>query len=344
MSSFASTRPSRSVSLWLLGSIFLVIAMILLGGATRLTNSGLSITEWKPITGALPPLSPEAWTQEFEKYKQIPEFRAENPGMDLAGFKSIYFMEWSHRLLGRVLGLFYFIPMVVFMLRGKFGRGKNLKFFGIFLMIGVNGGVGWWMVKSGLTHRIDVSQYRLATHLSVALLVLGMLVWTRQDYRNAWPAPLIDVRYKARTGWLLFLVFLQIIAGAFVAGTNAGFVHNTWPLMDGGLLPKDYLVTNPWWLNIFESRAAIQFNHRMLGYFVFFLAVWVWASVKKRRDTYLSHSCAWLMVALLLQIILGITALLNVSALPFALTHQAGAIFVFICAVLTARSARTRTY
>ena len=344
MSSFASAKQSRSVSLWLLGSILLVIAIILVGGATRLTNSGLSITEWRPITGALPPMSPEAWAQEFSKYKQIPEFLAENPGMDMAGFKFIYFMEWSHRQLARFLGLFYALPMFFFMRTGRIGRGTKLRFISVFLLIGVQAGIGWWMVASGLTHRVDVSQYRLATHLSVALIILAMLVWIYQDQRNSWPAPLIDVRYKTRTGILLFLVFLQIIAGAFVAGTHAGLVNNTWPLMDGGLLPNDYWALSPWWLNIFENRPAIQFNHRMLGYAVFIMAVWVWMSVKKHRDTYLSPICAWLMVALLLQIILGVTALLKVSALPFALAHQAGAIFVFICAVLAARSARTRTY
>jgi len=344
MSSFASANQSRSISLWLLGTILLVISIILVGGATRLTNSGLSITEWRPITGALPPMSNEAWAQEFTKYKQIPEFLAENPSMDMEGFKFIYFMEWSHRQLARFIGLFYAIPMFIFMLRGKFGKGKNLRFFIIFLMIGLNAGVGWWMVKSGLTHRLDVSQYRLATHLSVALIVLALLVWTLRDYNNSWPAPLNDVRYKTRTGALLFFVFLQIIAGAFVAGTNAGLENNTWPLMDGGFLPEDYLEMAPWWLSIFEHRPTIQFNHRMLGYVVFIMAVWVWISVKKRRDTYLSPICAWLMIALLLQIILGVTALLKVSAMPFALAHQAGAIFVFICAVLAARSARLRTY
>ncbi|PHR93317.1 MAG: heme A synthase [Robiginitomaculum sp.] len=343
--SFASARKSRSVSFWLGFMTFLVVIMILVGGATRLTNAGLSITEWRPVSGAMPPLSDTAWASEFDKYKLIPEFNAENPDMELAGFKFIYFMEWSHRQLGRFIGMAYLLPFLLFLGLGKLERGKRLRFLSILLLIGLQGAIGWWMVASGLVNgRIDVSQYRLATHLGMAFVILAFLFWTWIDQRQAWPASHIDPRFKNRTIILFLLVFLQIIAGAFVAGTHAGQSYNTWPLMDGGLVPGGYFAMHPWWINIFENVASIQFNHRMLGYGTFIMGLWVWGSAKHYRETHVIQASSWLLAALFFQIILGVVALLKIVELPYALAHQFGAIIVFLCAVSVMRSARARTY
>lgn len=324
--------------------ILLVGIMILVGGATRLTNAGLSITEWRPVSGAMPPMNDAAWLSEFEKYKQIPEFNAENPDMEISGFKFIYFMEWSHRQLGRFIGVMYLLPFLIFLGLGKIERGKGLRFFSILLLIGIQGAIGWWMVSSGLKDRVDVSQYRLATHLGMAFVILALLFWTWRDHSEGWPIKDVAPKLKTRTTLLFLLVFLQIIAGAFVAGTHAGLSYNTWPLMDGGLVPSGYFAMNPWWANMFENVASIQFNHRMLGYAVLIMGLWAWGSAKRQRETNVIRPASWLMGAILVQVVLGIVTLLKSVDLPFALAHQAGSIFVFLFAIWTLRNARTRSY
>ena len=345
MAGFASGRRTRSVSAWLGIMVLLVITMILVGGATRLTNAGLSITEWRPVSGALPPMSDVDWLSEFDKYKQIPEFNAENPDMQLSGFKFIYFMEWSHRQLGRFIGIFYLIPLLLFWGMGKIERGKKGRFVAILLLIGLQGAIGWWMVASGLKEgRVDVSQYRLAIHLGMAFIILAFLLWTWLDQRQGWPAPTISPKFKTRTSALLSLVFLQILAGAFVAGTHAGRSYNTWPLMDGGLAPNGYFAMHPWWINIFENVASIQFNHRLLGYIVVLMALWVWGSAKRLREIHIARPASFVLIAISLQVVLGIIALLKIVELPYALTHQAGAILVFLLCVWLVRSVRARPY
>jgi len=231
---------SKSVEYWLLFMMVLVAAMIVVGGATRLTNSGLSITEWAPIRGALPPLSTEAWLAEFEKYKLIPEFEAEHPDMDLAGFKFIYFWEWGHRQLGRFIGLAYTLPLFWFLMRGKLSAGHRLKFFGIAILIGVQGAIGWWMVHSGLQEgMVNVSQYRLATHLGMAFIILGALFWLYKRQVHRWDRTGFMLG-RGRTLVLGLLVYLQIIGGAFMAGTHSGRTYNEWPLMDGDFIPDGY--------------------------------------------------------------------------------------------------------
>ena len=343
MASYGSPRHSHSVTLWLFIMILLVATIILVGGATRLTNSGLSITEWRPVSGALPPMSADAWASEFDKYKLIEEFNAENPDMDLKGFKFIYFMEWGHRQLGRIIGLAYFIPLVLFMATGRIRKDRRLQFVSILLLIGLQGFIGWWMVRSGFMHgRVDVSQYRLATHLGVAFVILGALYWTWRSQASEWSSADVLPPYRKRTALLAFLVFIQIVAGAFVAGTHAGYAYNTWPLMDGGLLPNGYLAMSPGWVNMFENTASIQFNHRMLAYLVFAVSIWVWLSVRKRGEKPLRRASTLLFISVLFQVILGIVALLKVAELPYALAHQAGAIVVFIFALSTMRAARYR--
>lgn len=315
----------------------MVVAMIVLGGATRLTNSGLSITEWKPITGALPPLSHEAWVAEFEKYKQIPEFEAEHPDMTLIGFEFIYFMEWSHRQLGRFIGLVYTLPFFYFLLRGRL-KGHALKYFAIVLLIGVQGAIGWWMVYSGLKDgRVDVSQYRLATHLGVAFIILGLLYWFWRDSVEGRVIKAPTAVMTKRTKLLAGVIYLQIIAGAFVAGTHSGKTYNTWPLMDGGVVPNGYFIQNPIWRNIFENSAAIQFNHRVLAYIIMGLAIWVALSARQMR--HLQKPVAVLFALILWQVALGIWTLLAVAPLNLSLLHQFSSILVFLAALWLWRSA-----
>ena len=337
----ALDKPERRVRNWLFLCLLLVVVMIVLGGATRLTNSGLSITEWLPIKGALPPLNPEAWLVEFHKYQQIPEFMAEHSDMDLAGFKSIYFWEWSHRQLGRLIGLAYALPFFWFALRRQLPRGQGYKFFGIMLLIGLQGAIGWWMVASGLTdNRVDVSQYRLATHLGMGFVILGGLFWLWRNQAENWPQTPLDPIAKTRTALLAGLVFVQILAGAFVAGLHAGKTYNTWPLMDGDVVPAGYGDMAPFWRNMFENIGAVQFNHRTLAYIILGVAIWVCLSSRLNKNV---QKRALILLGLLFwQIGLGIWTLLTGDALWLALLHQFSAIFVFMAAIAMMRAARKR--
>lgn len=325
--SFEKRAPGW-VTAWLGFMVLLVIAMIVIGGATRLTNSGLSITEWMPIRGALPPLSEEAWIAEFEKYKQIPEFEAEHPGMDLNGFRFIYFWEWAHRQLGRIIGLAFAIPLLILTISRRIPGGRGLTFFSVLLLIGIQGAIGWWMVHSGLQDgMVAVSQYRLATHLGMAFIILGFLLWLFFESLREWR------RETGRgEGWLppifLLLIYVQIIAGAFVAGTNSGKTYNSWPLMDGRFIPSGYWFQSPWWRNLFENAAAIQFNHRMLAYAL--LGLFVALAFTYRRNAMLLTPIIVLALLLCWQIGLGIWTLLAVAPLNLALLHQFSSVLVFI--------------
>jgi len=333
-------RNKNHVAHWLFFVMLLVVAMIVLGGATRLTNSGLSITEWRPITGALPPLSHEAWLSEFEKYKQIPEFMAEHPDMDLKGFEFIYFMEWSHRQLGRFIGLAFTIPFFVFLFRKKLRGAKQWRFWAILILIGLQGAIGWWMVASGLTNdRVDVHPVRLATHLGLAFIILAFLFWTWRDQREGWPARLSAGPMTGRTKLLAGIVFLQIISGALVAGTHAGKTYNTWPLMDGRIFPSGYFAENPLWKNITDNITAIQFNHRTLAYIVLAIAIWVFMSTRKSNGE-VKPASEILMALVLWQVVLGIATLLMVAPLGISLLHQFSSILVFLAAIWTMRAAR----
>ena len=337
-------KPEKAISIWLLIVMFLVIAIVVVGGATRLTNSGLSITEWAPITGALPPFSHEAWLLEFEKYKQIPEFEAEHPDMDLAGFKFIYFWEWAHRQLGRIIGLAYLLPLIYFSIRRKIPKKYRLLFILPFILICVQGAIGWWMVYSGLQEgMVDVSQYRLATHLGVAFIILGALFWLRKNYNNSFTRMDSSARYTKRTTIFASIVYLQIIGGAFVAGTKSGRSYNEWPLMDGDFVPAGYGMMSPFWKNFFENTAAIQFNHRILAYFLLGFGIWVWVSV--RRTPHMRSIANMMMAILLWQVALGIWTLLSgdnfdPAHIKLALLHQFSSIFVFLTALALAWKSR----
>ena len=335
----SDSSASRKISLWLGALILLIIGMIVLGGATRLTNSGLSITEWDLVSGTLPPLSEEAWIEAFEKYKQIPEYEAEHPDMDMSGFKRIFFWEWAHRLYGRIIGLVYALPFFWFLFKRQIPKGKLPRFLLIGLLIGAQGVVGWYMVKSGLgNNRVDVSQYMLAFHLCMAFIILGLIYWTWKDHREGWALRNEPPAFPKHAGLLGVLVFLQIVAGAFVAGTHAGKRYNDWPYMEGDIVPAGYWDITPFWKNFGENLAAVQFNHRILAYLLVIVAVTYWWRARKIRK--IKSKAIMFNVLLAAQVALGIYALIKVVPLEFALVHQFLAIFVFISAIGLWRGAR----
>jgi heme a synthase len=320
----ASTTTLRAAPLvrtWLWLIALVIFTMVMVGGATRLTDSGLSITEWQPILGVIPPLNEADWQAAFERYKQIPEYAVVNAGMTLESFKSIYWWEWTHRLLGRLIGVVFLIPLVFFWLTGRLNRRLLMGLATIFVLGGLQGALGWYMVKSGLTDRTDVSQYRLAAHLLFATVIFGAVIWTALGLERERKGPL-DL---AALG-LVLLVFLQIGAGALVAGLDAGRGYNTWPLMDGSFVPPGLFAIEPAWKNLFESALTVQFDHRMIAYAVALYAfILAW-----RRQTI---SAIAVVAVVLLQVSLGVWTLLTHAALPQALLHQAGAMLVFAAAL-----------
>lgn len=332
----ATTSPEnkRRLAVWLAAVAVMVIVMVIIGGATRLTESGLSITEWKVVTGTLPPLSEQAWQAEFEKYRQIPEYKLINKGMSLEEFKGIYWWEWVHRLWGRLIGLAFFIPMVTFFAQKRIGRDVLPVVLGLFVLGGLQGALGWYMVQSGLTERTDVSQYRLAAHLSLAFIVLGALCWMALR----WAVPVAPTTCSPALRWsaigFLGLIFMQIILGAFVAGLNAGMIYNTWPLMDGAFVPGNYLSLEIGWRNLFENMAAVQFNHRIAAYAVLAaaaaLAVY---ALRLPRDSRLRTPLLLCFAAVVGQVLVGIWTLLAVVPISLGLLHQAGAMLVYVLAV-----------
>ncbi len=325
-------RSIARVRVWLYAVAALVFLMVSIGGATRLTGSGLSITEWQPIIGTVPPLNEADWLQAFAKYRQIPQYQHVNRGMSLEAFKFIYWWEWTHRFLGRLIGAAFLLPLVFFLAAGQIPRALTGRLVGIFALGALQGAVGWYMVSSGLATRIDVSQYRLALHLGLAILILGALVWVALslDEPRARSAARRSPQAVA-AGVILFLVFLQILLGGLVAGLKAGAGYNTWPLMDGQLIPDGLGVMQPWYLNLFENALTVQFNHRMVGYLLAVAVVWhAWS---QRQETAGRWSAMVLAGAALAQAALGIWTLLAQVPLALGLAHQAGAAAVFGVAV-----------
>src|SRR5258707_15194051 len=259
---------------WLIAVAVLIATMVLVGGATRLTESGLSIVEWKPVTGALPPLSEAQWAQAFEAYKTIPQYRELNAGMGLAEFKTIFWWEWSYRLLGRVIGVAYLLPFLWFLWRGALSAELRRRLWLIFGLGALQGAVGWWMVASGLSQRVEVSQYRLATHLVLALLIFAAVVWTLRRLADR-PRSAASSRLKMTSMVLVVVTFVQLYLGALVAGLRAGRVYNTWPDIDGALIPSAarLFFEAPWWHNLFDNTLTVQFEHRMTAYLLFALAL-----------------------------------------------------------------------
>jgi cytochrome c oxidase assembly protein subunit 15 len=316
----------------------LVVATLVIGGATRLTESGLSIVEWKPVTGLVPPMSEAAWLSELEKYKAIPQYEIVNRGMTLAAFKTIYWWEWAHRLAARLAGAAFLLPFLWFLWRGWIEPRLRPRLWAIFALGALQGGVGWWMVSSGLDKRIDVSQYRLALHLTLACVLYAAIVWTvaRLTAPDRGDAP-IHVRVGAAV--LLGLVLIQIYLGALVAGLDAGLTYNTWPLIDGRLVPAatELLADEPVWRNFFENRLTVQFDHRMAAYLLWVAAVAHAIDVARTQSARDALARAVVLAgAVTLQAMLGIVTLLGQVPLGWALLHQAMAIVVLTIAVLHA--------
>jgi heme a synthase len=334
-----SGRTDRSVAIWLLVCAAMIFAMVVIGGITRLTESGLSIVEWRPVTGTLPPLSDAQWQAEFDKYRQIDQYRQLNAGMSLAEFKTIFFWEWFHRFWGRVIGFVFFVPFVWFVWNGAVRGTLALKLAGIFALGGLQGFVGWWMVASGLRENmVAVSHIRLAAHLGLALVIHAAVLWVAFDLlrgrRNTTSARKWGLALTA-------LVFATILAGALVAGLDAGMTHNSFPLMGGRWFPLGYFDLDPAWRNLFDNVVAVQFNHRWLGIACALAAcVFAWrARPETRADRLWVLSPAG---AALAQAALGIATLLLWVPLPLAALHQAGAVILLSCALGAAHAAGRR--
>ena len=335
-------RSLQPVRWWLWAVAVCIFAMVIVGGATRLTQSGLSITEWNPVMGAVPPLTDAAWQAEFEKYKAIPQYAQLFPEMDLGGFKGIYYWEWAHRLLGRVIGILFALPLLGFWITGRLTPALKPRLLGLLALGGLQGAIGWWMVKSGLSERVSVSQYRLAVHLLTASVTLAWAIWIAEGLRaSSQPMPVRgEARLRATATLLAAGIFLQLGFGALVAGLHAGLIYNTWPLMDGHLMPPlaELLGQSPVWSNLFENVMTVQFNHRSMAYGLLLLAV-VHAVDASRSapGSAASRRAGVLILLVLAQAGFGITALLLVVPLSAALLHQGFAMIVFGAAVLHRR-------
>ncbi len=314
----------RPVRIWLYAVAAMVLVMVALGGVTRLTDSGLSITEWAPISGFLPPLDDAEWHRQFEAYKLIPEFRFQNAWMTVDDFKYIFFWEWLHRFWGRLIGIAFAVPFVIFLIQKRFSRSLAWPLAGLFVLGGLQGALGWWMVSSGLSERTDVSQYRLAMHLFAAAILFVALIWVARRLEPPFAADVKRTAPRWPAVLLLGLVLLQIVAGAFVAGIDAGMGYNTWPLMDGALIPQGLGRLTPGWLNLFENGLTVQFQHRMLAYvIVAVVGVMVW---RQARAGGFSGVDGWLpriAFIVLLQVVIGIATLLLMIPTSLALGHQA---------------------
>ena len=332
-----------AIRAWLVVLFVLLVAMIALGGATRLTGSGLSITEWRPITGTLPPMDAAAWTAEFQKYQQIPQFAEINPDMDLAGFQRIYWWEWSHRLLGRAIGLVWALGFAFFWATGRIPTGWTGRLLMLGVLGGAQGAVGWWMVHSGvatdtLTH---VASYRLAVHLGLAFAILGLIAWDAMLLSRP-EAALLRARragearlFSIATG-LMHLAFLQILLGALVAGIDAGRQYTGWPTMGGEWIPDALWDPALGWRNFFENPALVQFIHRMTGYLLAAFAVVVWARARRSPHPVTRGAFTAMLAIAAAQIGLGILNVIEAAPLPLALTHQLGAVALFVL-ILRAR-------
>jgi cytochrome c oxidase assembly protein subunit 15 len=328
-------RYDRQIASWLLFCAAVIFGMILLGGVTRLTDSGLSMVEWKPLMGVIPPMSEQAWQETFDKYRQYPEYQKINKGMSLDAFKSIFMYEYLHRVLGRVIGVIFFFPMLYFALKGRVRAGLMPKLWILFVLGGCQGLLGWYMVKSGLVDRPDVSQYRLTAHLGLAVLIYAYMLWVVFDLLFP-KRGLAGGRFAGFSLSLVVLVFLMILSGGLVAGTDAGYAYSTWPLMGESFVPAGLYTTSPAWLAMFEDITTIQFNHRMFAYFlVGLIAVFAVRVLASGVETRGKLAVVLVLLALAVQVTLGISTLLLHVPLGIAAAHQGGAVLL-LTAVLFA--------
>ncbi len=343
-------QPSRkAVGIWLLAIALIILAMVTIGGLTRLTGSGLSITEWDPIMGVIPPLNQAQWAEAFDKYQKIPQYILENRGMSLEGFKGIFWWEWTHRLLGRLLGAAFIIPFLWFAWTGAIRKSDWPRMLILFLLGGLQGFIGWWMVESGLETRVSVSQYRLAIHLGTALLLLVAILWIALEYlrdlktkphgAGAKPGE-VDAGSPSgfatgknfRAFGFAALVYVQMLLGALVAGLHAGLIYNTWPDMDGRVFPEHPFFFSPWWINFFRNPGLAQFDHRIGAYIVAGFAVWIFAR-GVRLSGYAKKSAKLVAAITAFQVGLGIFTLLLQAPEALAALHQVTAAALLCAAV-----------
>ena len=343
--SAATGGNPRAVATWLLVCCALVFALIVVGGVTRLTHSGLSITEWQPIVGTVPPLSESQWNEAFAKYQTTPEYRQVNRRMTIDAFKGIFWVEYVHRLLGRLVGFVFIVPLLWFVARGKLPSAPGLapKLFGIFLLGALQGALGWYMVQSGLVDDPRVSQLRLTAHLGLALLIFAAMFWTALTLLQ--PAGRADARirplFRAAVA-LAALIFVMALSGGLVAGIRAGFAYNTFPLMSGHVVPPEIMLLSPWYMNFVNNMATVQFDHRLLAWTLLALVpIWWWRLRATPAIPARAHRAAHLLLAMLLiQVTLGIATLLLVVPLPLAVLHQSGAVLLFAAALHAAHALR----
>ncbi len=351
-----STQPLRdqtAIVVWLLICCALVFAMVIVGGVTRLTGSGLSIVEWQPLIGTIPPLTEEDWMVLFAKYQQIPQYELVNKGMSLDAFKSIFWWEYFHRLLGRLIGLVYFVPFIYFVARKQVDRVLCIKLFGIFILGGLQGLMGWYMVMSGLSENVHVSQYRLTAHLGLAFVIYAAMFWVATGLLSSSSSssssaagvagrvnlskPLRNLRRFSLM--LTGLIFIMVLSGGLVAGIHAGKAYNTFPLMDGFLIPPALLVLDPWYRNFFDNITTVQFDHRLIAWLLIFLVPYFWLRVigTTGLPAPVRLACHLFLLMLVIQVGLGITTLLLAVPITFAAAHQAGAVLLFTAALWCAR-------
>jgi heme a synthase len=328
--SVGATNNHRAIALWLLICCATIFAMVVLGGVTRLTGSGLSMVQWAPILGVLPPLNEAEWQHAFELYQQYPEYQMKNLGMDLAGFKSIFYSEYAHRVLGRLIGVLFAVPFLYFLIRGAISKALVPKMLLLFALGGLQGLMGWYMVKSGLVDVPHVSQYRLTAHLTLAIVIYAYMFWVALDLLS--PPAMPRRTHPALASWangLLAFVLLVIVSGGFVAGMKAGFVFNTFPLMNGQWVPDNIFYLDPLWRNFFENIATVQFDHRWLAMTLAVTVVLFYLRARRQVTTpRLRLGLNLLLLAVALQVTLGIATLLLVVPIPLAAAHQAGAVLL----------------
>jgi cytochrome c oxidase assembly protein subunit 15 len=336
---------NRPVAAWLFVCCALVFAMVVVGGVTRLTHSGLSITEWQPIVGTLPPRNDAQWQETFAKYQRTPEYRQVNKGMALAEFKGIFWWEYFHRLLGRAIGVVFLLPLVWFAVRRRIPSGYAWKLAAIFVLGGLQGAMGWFMVQSGLVDDPRVSQFRLTAHLTLALVIFASMLWVGLSLTYQQRAVLATDRQRAAQRYaraLVALVILMVLTGGFVAGIRAGFAYNTFPLMNGAVIPPEIFMIDPWWKNFFWNMATVQFDHRLFAWVLALAAPALWwkLRVTEGLPSRARTGGSLLLALVALQIALGIATLLLVVPLPLAAAHQAGAVLVFTAAFNVAHALR----
>jgi heme a synthase len=327
----------RAIALWLLICCITIFAMVVLGGVTRLTGSGLSMVEWEPLMGVLPPLNQAEWEMVFQKYQQYPEYQIKNSWMTLAEFKTIFWFEYAHRLLGRAIGLIFLIPLIYFMMKGKVDKPLIPKLVTMFILGGLQGLLGWYMVKSGLIDQPHVSQYRLTAHLGLAFLIYAYIFWVALDLLFPKPKPVSndDIRSLKTFSWMVTgLIFITAMSGGFVAGLKAGLFYNTFPLMNGHWIPEGLFQMEPLWRNFFENITTVQFDHRLLATLLFILIPTLWFMAWRIQLLKRAHLGIHILLILLgIQITLGISTLLLIVPVPLAASHQAGALVLLTAAL-----------